>query len=227
MNRTIVTRMTTSPRVERALISVSDKTGLIEFAQALTARGVRLYSTGGTRKALESAGLAVVDVAAYTGSPEMMDGRVKTLHPKIHGGILCRRDVPADLASAAEHGIDLFDLVIVNLYPFEATIARPGVADHDCVEQIDIGGPSLIRAAAKNHPFVTVACDPAQYAEIAAQIAEHGGTTIELRRRLAGEAYAHTARYDAAVADWFAREDAEQGFPGLWRFALERGTGLG
>lgn len=193
-------------RIQRAVISVSDKSGLVEFAQALAAAGVEIFSTGGTRKHLEQAGLAVRDVADYTGFPEMLDGRVKTLHPKIFGGILARRDHDDDLRLTAEHGIVLFDLVVVNLYPFEATIARPNVSAEEAIENIDIGGPSLVRAAAKNHAFVAIATSPGQYAEILAQLNAHGGTTLELRKKLAAAAYAHTAGYDAAISAWFAKE---------------------
>jgi phosphoribosylaminoimidazolecarboxamide formyltransferase/IMP cyclohydrolase len=199
-------------RPQRAVISVSDKTGLIEFAQALVAAGVEIYSTGGTRKHLEGAGLKIRDVADYTGFPEMLDGRVKTLHPKIFGGILARRDHEEDLRLTQEHGIVLFDLVVVNLYPFEATVARPDVAREDAIENIDIGGPSLVRAAAKNHAFVAIATSPHQYAAILDEIKDQGGTTLELRRKLAAAAYAHTAGYDAAISAWFAK-DLGQLFP--------------
>jgi phosphoribosylaminoimidazolecarboxamide formyltransferase/IMP cyclohydrolase len=195
--------------IARALLSVSDKTGLIPFARALAERGVAFVSTGGTARALAEAGLAVADVAAVTGFPEMLDGRVKTLHPAIHGGILARRDLPAHEAALLSHKIAPIDLVVVNLYPFEATVAR-GAARDECIETIDIGGPSLIRAAAKNHVFVTVVTSPAQYDEALAELAAHGGATTEaLRRRFAAAAYAHTAAYDAAIAQWFAREEGE------------------
>src|SRR5688572_24416068 len=154
-----------NPRLQRAVISVSDKTGLAEFAQGLAAAGVEIYSTGGTGKFLEQAGLKVRDVADYTGFPEMLDGRVKTLHPKIFGGILARRDHDEDMKLTAEHGIVSFELVVVNLYPFEATVAKPNVSPDECIENIDIGGPSLVRAAAKNHAFVSIATSPAQYAD--------------------------------------------------------------
>jgi len=195
-----------NPRLQRAVISVSDKTGLAEFAQGLAAAGVEIYSTGGTRKFLEHAGLAVRDVAEYTGFPEMLDGRVKTLHPKIFGGILARRDHDEDMRLTAEHGIVSFELVVVNLYPFEATIAKDNVAPDEAIENIDIGGPSLVRAAAKNHAFVTIATSPAQYAEIVREVREQGATTLPLRRKLAAAAYAHTAGYDAAISAWFAKE---------------------
>ena len=179
-----------SPRIQRALISVSDKLGLAGFARGLASVGVEIFSTGGTRKHLESEGIAVRDVSEYTGFPEMMDGRLKTLHPKVHGGILCRHDNPEDMKSLAEHGILTFELVVVNLYPFEATVARKGVSPEEAIEQIDIGGPTLVRAAAKNHAFTTIATGGAQYSEILDQITAHGCTTFELRRRLAGEAFA-------------------------------------
>jgi phosphoribosylaminoimidazolecarboxamide formyltransferase / IMP cyclohydrolase len=196
--------MTTSPRIQRALLTVSDKTGLIEFARGLVACGVELFSTGGTRKHLADAAIPVRDVAGYTGFPEMMDGRVKTLHPKIHGGILCRHDNAEDMASLAKHGISSFELVVVNLYPFEKTVAKPGVTIEEAIENIDIGGPSLTRSAAKNHAFVTIATDARQYGEILAQIQSSGSTTPELRRNLAGAAFARTAEYDAAIAAYFA-----------------------
>src|SRR3954469_9021539 len=160
----------TSPKIERALVSVSDKTGLTEFAQALIAAGIEIYASGGTRRHLEQAGIPVKEVAAYTGFPEMMDGRIKTLHPKIHGGILCRRDRPDDMAAIAEQGIVPFELVVVNLYPFQETVARTGVTLDEAIEQIDIGGPTLIRAAAKNHEFVTIVSHPVQYWRVLEQI---------------------------------------------------------
>ncbi|QDU91362.1 Bifunctional purine biosynthesis protein PurH [Pirellulimonas nuda] len=203
--------MTQSPRVERALISVSDKTGLAEFAQRLVAAGVQLFSTGGSRKALEEAGLPVTDVGEHTGFPEMMDGRLKTLHPLVHGGLLCRRDNPQDMASAAEHGIVPFELVVVNLYPFRETIARPGVSVAEAIEKIDIGGPTLVRGAAKNHAFVTIVTSAEQFGAVADQIEADGATTFELRRALAGAAYAHTAAYDAAIAGYFERLASSDG----------------
>ncbi len=191
-------------RVSRALISVSDKSGLIDFARALAGRGVELVSTGGTRKALADAGLAVVDVSDLTGFPEMMDGRVKTLHPKVHGGLLAIRENPEHEAAMLAHNIPQIDLLIVNLYPFEATVAR-GAAYEDCVENIDIGGPAMIRAAAKNHDDVAVVVDVEDYATVLAELDAHAGETRrEMRRRLAQKAYAHTAAYDAAISNWFA-----------------------
>ncbi len=195
-----------SPKIQRALISVSDKAGLVPLAKQLVAAGIEIYSTGGTRKHLEAAGLPVQDVSAYTSFPEIMDGRVKTLHPKVFGGILCRHDNAEDRASLAEHGIRTFELVVVNLYPFRETVAKPGVAFDEAIEQIDIGGPSLVRAAAKNHAFTSIATSPAQYERIAAEIAAGGATSLELRRELAAAAFAHTADYDSAIAAWFAAQ---------------------
>ncbi len=211
-----------SPRVQRALISVSDKMGLADFARGLVAAGVEIFSTGGTRKHLSDEGIPVRDVSEYTGFPEMMDGRLKTLHPKVHGGILCRHDNPEDMKALAEHGILTFELVVVNLYPFEATAARQDVTLPEAIEQIDIGGPTLVRAAAKNHAFTTVATNAAQYSEILDQITTHGCTSSELRRRLAGEAFTHTARYDRAIADFFAGATAEGPFPGTVTVNLTR-----
>jgi phosphoribosylaminoimidazolecarboxamide formyltransferase/IMP cyclohydrolase len=194
--------MTDRVPVRRALISVSDKAGLVDFARALAAKGIEILSTGGSAKALRDAGIPVKEVSDHTGFPEILDGRVKTLVPQIHGGILARRDLPEHLAQMEAHAIAPIDLVAVNLYPFEATVAR-GAPFDDCVENIDIGGPALIRAAAKNHHDVSILTDPSHYAEVLAEL-EAGGTTLELRRRLAGEAYARTAAYDAAIATWFA-----------------------
>jgi phosphoribosylaminoimidazolecarboxamide formyltransferase/IMP cyclohydrolase len=208
--------------IERALISVSDKSALAEFAARLVAAKVSILSTGGTRKFLESHGIPVQDVADYTQMPEMMDGRVKTLHPRIHGGILFRRDHAEDRQALDEHGMKPIDLVVVNLYPFAATVARADVSDAEAIEQIDIGGPSLVRAAAKNHAFVTVATQPEQYPAIAEQIAAHRATTYELRRQLAGAAFAHTAGYDAAIAEYFARAEAGESFPAHLQLVLER-----
>jgi phosphoribosylaminoimidazolecarboxamide formyltransferase/IMP cyclohydrolase len=193
-------------RIARALISVSDKTGLVDFAKALTAQGVELVSTGGTRAALAAAGLPVIDV---TGFPEMMDGRVKTLHPKVHGGLLAIREDPAHEAAMLANGIAPIDLLVVNLYPFEATVAK-GAAFADCIENIDIGGPAMIRAAAKNHDDVAVIVEPADYAQLLAELAAQGGaTSLRLRRHLAQKAYARTAAYDAAISNWFATAAGE------------------
>ena len=203
--------MTDIVPIRRALISVSDKAGLIKFAWALTNQGVDIVSTGGSAKALRDAGVPVTEVSDHTGFPEIMDGRVKTLVPQIHGGILGRRDVPQHMQQMQTHGIAPIDLVAVNLYPFEAAVAKNAPYE-DCVENIDIGGPALMRAAAKNHDFVTVLTDPGQYAEVSEQLASFGGTSLPLRRRLAGEAYARTAAYDAAIAAWFAQQ-REDVFP--------------
>ncbi len=199
--------MTAAPRpIRRALISVSDKEGLVPFARALAGRGVALVSTGGSARALAEAGLPVTEVAAVTGFPEMLDGRVKTLHPAVHGGLLARRDREDHLAALARHGIAAIDLLVCNLYPFAATVAA-GAGREACIENIDIGGPALIRAAAKNHEFVTVVTDPADYGAVLDEMAAAEGTSFALRRRLAHKAYALTAAYDAAVAAWFAREE--------------------
>jgi phosphoribosylaminoimidazolecarboxamide formyltransferase/IMP cyclohydrolase len=186
---------------------VSDKTGLVELGRALAAAGVEILSTGGSARALREAGIAVVEVADYTGVPEMLDGRVKTLVPKIHGGLLGRRDLPEHLAQMQRHDIPPIDLLAVNLYPFEETVAK-GADFETCVENIDIGGPALIRAAAKNHDSVAVLTSPAQYDDLIAALAA-GGTTLEQRRRLAAAAYARTAAYDAAISAWFAQQTGE------------------
>jgi phosphoribosylaminoimidazolecarboxamide formyltransferase/IMP cyclohydrolase len=189
------------------LISVSDKTGLVEFARFLASQGVTLLSTGGSAKTLATAGLAVTEVSAHTGFPEIMDGRVKTLHPTIHGGILARRDHPEHRAAMAVHGIEPIDLVAVNLYPFEATVAD-GADETACIENIDVGGPAMIRAAAKNHDFVAVLTAPADYAEVVAEMTAKGGSLgSALRRRLAATAFARTAAYDAAIAGWMNRSE--------------------
>lgn len=189
--------------VKRALISVSDKTGLVEFGTSLAGLGVELVSTGGTARALRDAGLPVKDVSDLTGFPEMMDGRVKTLHPVVHGGLLALRDNDDHVASMDEHGIGAIDLVVVNLYPFEATVAA-GAAPADVIENIDIGGPAMIRSAAKNHGFVGIVVDTEDYAQVVAEITEHGGLTQATRTTLAGRAYGRTAAYDTAVSTWFA-----------------------
>ncbi|MGR3511338.1 MAG: bifunctional phosphoribosylaminoimidazolecarboxamide formyltransferase/IMP cyclohydrolase [Paracoccaceae bacterium] len=196
--------MTDLQPVRRALLSVSDKTGLVDFATALDARGISLVSTGGTAKALRDAGLTVADVADLTGFPEMMDGRVKTLHPAVHGGLLALRDDEAHVASMEAHGIGAIDLLVVNLYPFEATVAAG--ADYDtAIENIDIGGPAMIRAAAKNHRFVNVVVDVEDYDAVLAELdAQDGQTTYAFRQKLALTAYARTGAYDAAVSDWMA-----------------------
>ncbi len=192
-------------KIQRALLSVFDKTGLIPFAQALAAAGVELISTGGTAKTLREHGVAVTDLSAYTGFPEMLDGRVKTLHPKIHGGLLYIRGNAGHEAAAQQHGIMPIDLVSVNLYPFAQTIARPGVTLAEAIENIDIGGPSMLRSAAKNHDSVTVVMDPADYAEVADQIAASGQTTAQLRQRLAAKVFAQTSAYDGQIAAYLAK----------------------
>jgi phosphoribosylaminoimidazolecarboxamide formyltransferase/IMP cyclohydrolase len=193
-------------RVSRALLSVSDKTGLIEFARALAARGIELVSTGGTAQAIAAAGLKVKDVSDLTGFPEMMDGRVKTLHPKVHGGLLAIRTNSEHAQAMKTHGIAPIDLLVVNLYPFEATIEK-GAPFEQCVENIDIGGPAMIRAAAKNHEHVAVVVDAQDYRAVLDELAANdGATTLMLRRRLAAKAYARTASYDAAISNWFSNE---------------------
>ncbi|HEU0045548.1 bifunctional phosphoribosylaminoimidazolecarboxamide formyltransferase/IMP cyclohydrolase [Sphingomonas sp.] len=209
----------TTVSIRRALLSVSDKTGIVAFASALAERGVELVSTGGTASALRETGLTVRDVAELTGFPEMMDGRVKTLHPAVHGGLLAVREDPEHVAAMTAHGIGGIDLLVINLYPFEATVASG--ADRDAViENIDIGGPAMVRSAAKNHAHVVVLTDPADYAEVLAAIDE-GGTRQELRRRLAAKAFALTATYDAMIASWFGFADQGQMFPATLPMVLE------
>ena len=191
--------------IKRALLSVSDKTGLLPLAQTLRDAGVELISTGGTAKALRDAGLEVKDLSAHTGFPEMLDGRVKTLHPRVHGGLLFLRGDPTHEATVKQHGIDPIDLVVVNLYPFEQTVAKPGVTLHDAIENIDIGGPSMLRSAAKNHESVTVVVDPADYETVGNQIKASGNTTLELRRKLAAKVFARTGVYDNAIAAHLGR----------------------
>jgi phosphoribosylaminoimidazolecarboxamide formyltransferase / IMP cyclohydrolase len=204
-----------APKIERALISVSDKTGLIDFARALAKRGVEILSTGGTAKALKDAGLAVKDVAEHTGFPEMMDGRLKTLHPKVHGGLLAIRGNAEHAAAAQAHGIASIDLLVVNLYPFEATVAQ-AAPFAECIENIDIGGPAMIRAAAKNHAAVTVVVEPEDYAKVLADMDAHAGaTSLQLRQAMAAKAYGRTAAYDAAISGWFADAIGER--TPIWR----------
>ena len=214
--------------VRRALLSVSDKRGLIELARTLAGHGVHLLASGGTRAALVEAGLEVTEVSAYTGQPEILGGRVKTLHPKLHGGILARRDVAADLAALEAQGIEPIDLVVVNLYPFEETIARPGVTFDEAIENIDIGGPSLIRGAAKNHAHVAVVVAPDQYPGLLAQLQAQGGTTLEYRRTLAAAVFEQTAQYDRMIADYLARavETMPSAFPHVFARRFVRRTVL-
>ena len=207
-------------KLKRALLSVSDKTGLLDLAATLVAAGVELLSTGGSARALRDAGFPVVEVSDHTGFPEILDGRVKTLVPQIHGGILGRRDLPEHVAQMQQHSIADIDMVVSNLYPFEATVAR-GAVFADCIENIDIGGPALIRAAAKNHDFVTIVTEIAQYDLVKAEIAEHGGTTLATRRKLAASAFARTSAYDSAIATWFAAQLGET-FPERMTLSGER-----
>ena len=190
-------------KIRQALISLSDKRGALEFAQGLAAQGVSLLSTGGTAKLLRDAGLAVTEIADYTGFPEMLDGRVKTLHPKVHGGILGRRDLPEHMATLEKHGIPTIDLVCVNLYPFAATIAKPGVTLEDAIENIDIGGPAMVRSSAKNYTGVAIVTDPDDYPTLLAEMnANAGGLSLATRFNLAKKAFTHTARYDSMIANW-------------------------
>jgi phosphoribosylaminoimidazolecarboxamide formyltransferase/IMP cyclohydrolase len=208
----------------RALLSVSDKSGLVDFARGLADLGWDLISTGGTSKALRAAGLEVTDVSDVTGFPEMMDGRVKTLHPKVHGALLARRDMPEHMAALDEHEIEPIDLVAVNLYPFRETVARKGVTPEEAIENIDIGGPSMLRSAAKNHASVWVIVDPNDYGRVLAALHDHDDD-LDLRTLLAGKVYAHTAAYDAAIASWFAQERKEK-FPQTIVVSFERAQSL-
>ncbi|MBL0319061.1 MAG: bifunctional phosphoribosylaminoimidazolecarboxamide formyltransferase/IMP cyclohydrolase [Alphaproteobacteria bacterium] len=193
-------------KIKRALISVSDKTGLVEFVEKLIAHGVEIISTGGTSKLLQEKGFTVKDISAHTGFPEMLDGRVKTLHPKVHGGLLGVRDNPSHVSAMREHQIEPIDLVVINLYPFEATVTS-GAKQDDCIEQIDIGGPSMVRSAAKNHRYVSIIVDPADYTEVIAEMEQHHGSThFAFRQKKAAKAFAATASYDAAISQWFAKE---------------------
>jgi phosphoribosylaminoimidazolecarboxamide formyltransferase/IMP cyclohydrolase len=200
--------------IRRALLSASDKSGLVDLARGLAEFGVELISTGGTRKALADAGLKVKDISEVTGFPEMLDGRVKTLHPKIHGGILHLRDNPEHLTTIKAHGIEPIDLVVCNLYPFEVTVARPGSTHEEIVENIDIGGPSMVRSAAKNYHDVAIVTSPSQYSEVLDELRnQRGALTLALRERLAAAAFARTAAYDAAIASYFASRAGAEGFP--------------
>ncbi len=213
-------------KIRRALLSVSDKAGLVELGQALAGRGVELVSTGGTAKALRDAGLTVMDISELTGFPEMMDGRVKTLHPKVHGGLLAVRDNAEHAAAMAEHAIGAIDLVVVNLYPFEATVAR-GADRDEVIENIDIGGPSMVRSAAKNHAYVTILTDPADYAGLLAELESHDGSTSpEFRKLMAARAFAATAAYDSMISQWFAFADQRQLFPEMLAITATRAEEL-
>ena len=213
-------------KITRALLSVSDKAGLVELGQALARHGVELLSTGGTARALRDAGLAVKDVSDHTGFPEMMDGRVKTLHPMVHGGLLAVRDDAAHAQAMVEHGIAPIDLVVVNLYPFAQTVAK-GAERDEIIENIDIGGPSMVRSAAKNHHYVAIATDPADYATIIEELDAHGGaTTLALRRTLAAKAFAATAAYDAMISSWFAFADQGESLPSSLSVPLRKGATL-
>jgi phosphoribosylaminoimidazolecarboxamide formyltransferase/IMP cyclohydrolase len=215
--------------VARALLSVSDKAGLVELAKDLDGLGVELIASGGTAGAIRDAGLPVLDVAELTGSPEMLGGRVKTLHPKIHGGILARRELSEDRADLETHAIREIDLVVCNLYPFQATVARPDVTRAEAVEKIDIGGPSMIRSAAKNHAHVAVVCDPGDYESVVSELRSAGGLGDATRRRLALKAFQHTAGYDAAIAQWLGENDPEQPpelFPDSLIVSLEKADEL-
>ena len=216
-------------KIRQALISLSDKRGALEFAQGLVAQGVKLLSTGGTAKLLRDAGLAVTEIGDYTGFPEMLDGRVKTLHPKVHGGILARRDLPEHLATIEAHAIPMIDLVCVNLYPFRETIAKPGVTLDEAIENIDIGGPAMVRSSAKNYSGVAVVTDPEDYSPLLAEMqANDGALTLATRFALAKKAFTHTARYDAAIANWLSALDESNNpqalspFPQKLQLAFDR-----
>lgn len=212
--------------IKRALLSVSDKAGLVDLGKALAARGVELVSTGGTAKALRNEGLTVLDVSELTGFPEMMDGRVKTLHPTVHGGLLAVRDNPEHAAAMEAHGIGAIDLVVVNLYPFEATVAK-GAERDEVIENIDIGGPSMVRSSAKNHQFVTILTDPADYAELLGELEATGGsTTLAFRKAMAAKAFAATAAYDSAISQWFSGVDQPTRFPAVRTMASRLVTTL-
>lgn len=214
--------MTDAIRLRRALLSVSDKTGLVEFARALAGHGVELLSTGGTAAALRDAGLPVIDVSEHTGFPEMMDGRLKTLHPKVHGGLLALRDNDAHQSAADAHGIAPIDMAVINLYPFEATVAA-GRPRPDIIENIDIGGPAMVRSAAKNHAFVACVTDVADYAALIEELAaSNGALSLVTRRRLAARAFQTTAAYDAAIATWFATVDQGEALPAILPLAARR-----
>ena len=193
-------------KIRRAIISVSNKKGIVEFAKALHAMGIEILSTGGTAKSLRDAGVPVKDVSEHTGSPEMLDGRVKTLHPKVHGGLLSRRDNPKDMEEIKKHGIDTIDMVIVNLYPFEETIAKPGVTFNEAIENIDIGGPAMLRSASKNFKDVVVIVDPSDYEKVISEMKSRDGDLAqETRLELAKKVFRHTSRYDSVIADYLTK----------------------
>jgi phosphoribosylaminoimidazolecarboxamide formyltransferase/IMP cyclohydrolase len=212
--------------IKQALLSVSDKSGIVDFARGLAGFGITLISTGGTAKLLRDAGLKVTEVADYTGFPEMLDGRVKTLHPKVHAGILARRDAPGHMAAIGRAAISPIDLVVVNLYPFGATVARPGCTLAEAVENIDIGGPAMVRSAAKNYEHVAVVTDPADYGPVLAELATaHGALAAETRFRLAQKAFSHTAQYDGAISNYLTALDSAGGrapFPQRLNLQFER-----
>ena len=216
----------TDVKIRRALLSVSDKTGIAELGRCLADQGVELVSTGGTAKALREEGLAVRDISDLTGFAEMMEGRVKTLHPKVHGALLARRTDPDHIAAMERHDIAPIDLVVINLYPFEATVAR-GASRDEIIENIDIGGPSMVRSSAKNHGFVTIVTDPADYAELLAELEGNGGaTSLAFRKRMAAKAYALTAAYDSMISSWFAFADQQQLFPPSMTIPVKLGQPL-
>jgi len=215
--------------VKRALLSVSDKTGLLDFARALAARGIELISTGGTAKTIAEAGIPVIAIQDMTGFPEMLEGRVKTLHPKVHGGILADRDKPEHMATIAEHGIAPIDLICVNLYPFAATVAKPDVTLEDAIENIDIGGPAMVRSSAKNHHGVAIVVDPADYGTIIAELSDTDAVSLATRKRLAAKAFAHTAAYDSMIATYLEKQYAPEltgsedtTLPSTFRLSYER-----
>jgi phosphoribosylaminoimidazolecarboxamide formyltransferase/IMP cyclohydrolase len=213
-------------RIRSAIVSVSEKLGLTSFARGLADAGVELFSTGGTRRALVEAGIRATEVAEYTGFPEMLDGRVKTLHPKVHGGILARRDRPEHMRALEAHAIRPFDMVVVNLYPFEQTVARPNCSFEEAIENIDIGGPSMIRSAAKNQDAVAVVTDPSQYASVLDELRQRGGISIDTRRQLALAAFRLTAHYDRAIANYLARHESADQFPSELVLDFQRKLGL-
>ena len=199
-------------KIRKAVISVSNKTGIVELAKALNGMGVELLSTGGTAKALRDSGVQVRDVSDYTGFPEMLDGRVKTLHPKVHGGLLSRRNNPKDMEEIKKHGIDTIDMVVVNLYPFEETISKPGVSFEDAIENIDIGGPTMLRSASKNFQDVAVLIDPSDYERVIHEMKDlEGDLSYETRLQLAKKVFSHTSRYDSVITEYLAKIIKEKG----------------